>query len=238
MSVRAQYLSAADGRSAAAATNVPPPGRTGLQARRPSRARRLTDVVLATSALVALAPVMAVVAALVAGTSRGGAIFRQTRVGQDEQLFEMYKFRTMYLECDDRTHREYVQGQLRGTAVPVDGVYKMTGDPRVTPLGRLLRRSSLDELPQLVNVLRGEMALVGPRPVLPWEARLIGPQHRSRFLVPPGMTGLWQVSGRSRLSMSQALDLDVEYVRRRSPALDAKILLRTIPTVLAFGGCR
>jgi lipopolysaccharide/colanic/teichoic acid biosynthesis glycosyltransferase len=124
-------------------------------------------------------------------------------------------------------------------AAPADakpGIYKLTSDPRVTSIGKFLRKTSLDELPQLVNVLRGEMSLVGPRPVLPWEAELFEPRHQVRFAVQPGITGLWQVTGRSALTMQQALDLDVEYVRRRGMLLDLAILLRTIPTVLLSRG--
>jgi lipopolysaccharide/colanic/teichoic acid biosynthesis glycosyltransferase len=116
-------------------------------------------------------------------------------------------------------------------------LYKLEADPRVTPLGAWLRRTSLDELPQLFNVLRGEMSLVGPRPVLPWEAELFAEPHQRRFSVKPGITGLWQVSGRSRLSMLEALDLDIEYVACRSFLLDLQILFRTVPAVLR-GGAR
>lgn len=152
----------------------------------------------------------------------------------------MYKFRTMRTGCDDRAHREYVAALLSEPALAghAGGVYKLADDPRVTRLGRWLRETSIDELPQLINVLKGEMALVGPRPVLPWEAELFGPEHDARFDVPPGITGLWQCSGRNTLTMSQALDLDVEYVRRRSLHLDLAILLRTVPCVLGRVGVR
>jgi lipopolysaccharide/colanic/teichoic acid biosynthesis glycosyltransferase len=116
------------------------------------------------------------------------------------------------------------------------GLYKLEHDPRVTPLGHFLRRSSIDELPQLLNVVRGEMSLVGPRPALPWEVELVGPAYRPRFAVLPGLTGLWQVSGRNHLTMRQGLDLDLEYVRRRSFAFDLWILFRTIPAVLTTRG--
>jgi lipopolysaccharide/colanic/teichoic acid biosynthesis glycosyltransferase len=126
-------------------------------------------------------------------------------------------------------------------AAPVDagdGIFKLVDDPRVTLPGRVLRRTSLDELPQLLNVWRGHMSLVGPRPALPWEAELFQDVHAARFLVPPGMTGLWQVSGRSRLSMAEALDRDVEYVQRQSLLLDLLILLKTLPAVLRGDGAR
>jgi lipopolysaccharide/colanic/teichoic acid biosynthesis glycosyltransferase len=116
------------------------------------------------------------------------------------------------------------------------GLYKLEDDPRITPLGRLLRRTSIDELPQLFNVIRGDMSLVGPRPALPWEAEMMAGAHGRRFLVRPGITGLWQVSGRSTLTMRQALELDVEYERRQSFALDLLILLKTLPVVLSARG--
>jgi lipopolysaccharide/colanic/teichoic acid biosynthesis glycosyltransferase len=201
------------------------------------RVCRLLDIVIGVTALVVISPLMAVIALVVAATSRGGPLFRQVRVGRYQQPFVMYKFRSMSAGCDDRPHREYVRRVLLGSPPPVGAarVYKLMDDPRVTGVGRVLRSTSLDELPQLLNVIRGEMALVGPRPVLPWEAALLRAEHRARFLVRPGMTGLWQVSGRSLLPMTQALDLDLEYVRTRSVLLDLRILARTVPVVL---GCR
>lgn len=216
---------------------VRPPGPTA----RGLRVGRAFDVVVAGVLVVASAPVLVVVAAVVASTSRGGALFRQVRLGRHGKPFVMYKFRTMYADVDDRPHRDYVQRLLLDTIPPVtgaDGLYKLVNDPRVTPVGRFLRRSSLDELPQLLNVLKGDMSLVGPRPVLPWEAAMFGPQHRARFLVRPGITGLWQTSGRNRLSMTQALDLDVAYVAERSLRLDLRILVRTVPVVLTGRGVR
>jgi lipopolysaccharide/colanic/teichoic acid biosynthesis glycosyltransferase len=228
-----------DGRGAADAGVLPPvaplPGLPPGAVRRLRTTARVLDVALAGLALVVLAPVMAVVAVVVACTSRGPALFRQVRVGQYGRLFVLYKFRTMYADCDDRLHREYVHKLLTdpaGAACGTESLYKLVDDPRITPVGRWLRESSLDELPQLVNVLRGEMALVGPRPVLPWEAALFDPRHSKRFLLPPGITGLWQASGRNQLTMTQALDLDVEYVERQCLRLDLAILLRTIPVVL------
>ena len=204
-------------------------------------AKRVLDVGVASIALVVTAPLLLVVAVAVAVTSRGGPLFRQTRVGKDERPFVMLKFRTMRAGSDDRMHRDYVRRLLSEEVAPVGGpggLYKLGDDPRVTPVGRFLRRSSLDELPQLVNVLRGEMSLVGPRPVLPWEAQLVSPRHRARFGVLPGMTGMWQTSGRSRVPMREAFELDVRYVEERSLRLDLLILLRTVPAVLGRGGAR
>jgi lipopolysaccharide/colanic/teichoic acid biosynthesis glycosyltransferase len=153
----------------------------------------------------------------------------------------MLKFRTMYVDSDDRLHRDYVRRLLAastGDDCATEGLYKLAADPRITPVGRWLRTASLDELPQLINVLRGEMSIVGPRPVLPWEAPLFSPRHGTRFQVPPGITGLWQTSGRNRLTMTEALDLDVQYAEQVSLWLDLQILLRTIPVVLRREGVR
>jgi lipopolysaccharide/colanic/teichoic acid biosynthesis glycosyltransferase len=203
--------------------------------------KRVLDVVLASVALVVTAPLQLLVAVVVMATSRGGPLYRQTRVGKDERPFAMLKFRTMHAGCDDSVHRAYVLRLLSEEVAPVggpEGLYKLGDDPRVTPVGRFLRRTSLDELPQLVNVLRGEMSLVGPRPVLPWEAELLSPRHRARFRVLPGMTGMWQTSGRSHLPMREGFELDVRYVEERSLRLDLLILLRTVPAVLERGAAR
>ncbi|HVN11919.1 MAG TPA: sugar transferase [Kineosporiaceae bacterium] len=197
--------------------------------------KRSIDVVLAGSALVVLAPVLLAIVVIVRCTSRGPALFRQERLGLDAQPFTVLKFRTMRVDCDDGVHRDYVTRLLTAQSPPVggeSGLYKLDCDPRITPVGHWLRRTSLDELPQLVNVVRGEMSLVGPRPPLAWEATLYSKDERRRFEVLPGITGLWQVSGRSRLSMREALALDVEYVRRQSLWLDLLILARTVPAVL------
>jgi lipopolysaccharide/colanic/teichoic acid biosynthesis glycosyltransferase len=178
---------------------------------------------------------MLTIAAAICVTTPGGPLFRQVRVGHQLSRFVILKFRTMYQDMDDGIHRAYVTAMLTGRSVRADsdrGVYKLARDPRVTSIGHFLRKTSLDELPQLINVLRGEMSLVGPRPVLPYEVELFEPRHQARFSVKPGITGLWQVSGRSLLTMQQALDLDVEYAGRRKLALDLAILLRTIPAVL------
>jgi lipopolysaccharide/colanic/teichoic acid biosynthesis glycosyltransferase len=201
--------------------------------------KRVFDFIFAMLCVVMLGPVLVMLAALVRVSSPGGALFRQTRIGRYGRTFTIYKFRTMQADCSDEIHRGYVRQLLCSpapTAGGKHGYYKLEGDPRVTRVGRLLRRTSLDELPQLFNVIRGEMSLVGPRPALPWEAELFGPTHHARFLVPPGITGLWQVSGRSKLTMREGLDLDLEYVRRRSFLLDIAILARTIPAVLSTNG--
>jgi len=198
-------------------------------------AKRSVDLVLAALALVVLIPLMALVALLVRLTSPGPAVFRQLRVGRDGRLFTMLKFRTMTSGCSDDLHRDYVRQLLSNDAPPSaasGGLYKLGNDPRWTPIGRFLRRTSIDELPQLFNVLRGDMSLVGPRPVLPWEAKLLQDRYADRFNVSQGMTGLWQTSGRSALTMRQALDLDLAYVARCGMLLDLRILLKTVLVVL------
>lgn len=188
--------------------------------------------------LVALLPLLAAAGVVVRLTTPGPVLFRQTRLGLQGRPFVLYKFRTMYDGCPDEPHRRYVRQLLSGDPAPAgdSGLYKLDGDSRVTQVGRLLRLTSIDELPQLINVIRGDMSLVGPRPALPWEAEMFADGHRQRFRVPPGITGLWQVSGRNRLTMKQALDLDVEYVRRQSFAFDLAILLKTVPVVLSSQG--
>jgi lipopolysaccharide/colanic/teichoic acid biosynthesis glycosyltransferase len=196
--------------------------------------KRALDLALGTLALIVFAPVLVMAAVLVRVTSQGPALFRQTRIGQHGRPFTMFKLRTMRSDCDDQAHRDFNLGELVDRADPgtSDGVYKLEDDPRITKVGRLLRRFSIDELPQLFNVLRGDMSLVGPRPSLPWEVAHFAPEQRLRNQVRPGMTGLWQVSGRNRLSMLEMLTLDVSYVKRRSLLLDLSILVRTPRAVL------
>jgi len=213
------------------------------QARRHARssdlAKRILDLVVASACLLVLSPLLAAVAVLIRLTTPGSALFRQTRLGRERQPFTLYKFRTMYDGCRDDVHRRYVRSLITEDSPSAGGprgLYKLEGDARITPLGRVLRQLSIDELPQLLNVIKGDMSLVGPRPALAWEAELFRPPYDERFLVLPGMTGLWQVSGRNRLTFRQGLELDVEYVHRCSLALDLAILLKTIPVVLFARG--
>jgi lipopolysaccharide/colanic/teichoic acid biosynthesis glycosyltransferase len=202
---------------------------------------RAVDVGIALLALVILGPLTHVIALTIWMTSKGPILFRQTRVGYEEQPFAMLKFRSMYVDCDDKLHREYVTHLFTArSATPntADGCFKLENDSRITWVGGFLRRTSLDELPQLFNVLRGEMSLVGPRPALPWEVDHYEEHHHLRFQVKPGITGLWQVQGRNRLSIAQALELDVTYVRNRTLGLNIRILLRTLPAVVRGDGAR
>lgn len=216
---------------------------TAASGPRQEKVKRALDVALASMLIVIAAPLLLLLWCLVRSTSAGPALFRQERLGRDMRPFMMLKLRSMYAGSDDRAHRAYVGGMLSADdeddeeeAPARDGaLFKLTSDPRVTKLGGWLRRSSLDELPQLINVLRGEMSLVGPRPMLSWEAQLLAERYLPRFTVKPGITGLWQVSGRSRLSMRKALELDVEYARRRSVLLDLSILARTVPALFRGG---
>ncbi len=147
----------------------------------------------------------------------------------------MLKFRTMRHGCDDEAHRDYVRRLLAEEVEAKDGLYKLLDDPRITRVGAVLRRLSIDEMPQLLNVLKGDMTLVGPRPAMPFEAELFPDWATPRYQVAPGVTGLWQVSGRNRLTMLQGLKLDVAYVEQRSFVVDLIILLRTVPAVLGRG---
>ncbi|HEV7963914.1 MAG TPA: sugar transferase [Actinoplanes sp.] len=199
--------------------------------------KRLLDLALASLALVVLSPLLAVLWLVVRCTSPGPAVFRQQRLGRDERPFTLYKFRSMRTGASDAIHRDFVTRMLAEApeTVSPDGFYKLAADPRITPVGAWLRRTSLDELPQLVNVVRGDMSLVGPRPVLAWEAELFTEAAHVRFRVRPGLTGLWQVSGRARLTMPQALELDAQYVYRQSLWLDLSILARTVPAQMRRG---
>jgi lipopolysaccharide/colanic/teichoic acid biosynthesis glycosyltransferase len=201
-------------------------------------AKRALDIVISMALIAVVGPLLILLWWAVRCTSRGPALFRQERLGRDRQVFTVLKLRTMYTGNNDQIHRNYITDMLsdrRPQAARSSGLFKLDADPRITPLGAWLRRTSLDELPQLLNVLAGQMSLVGPRPVLPWEEELFSDAHRQRFDVKPGITGLWQVSGRSKLSMQQALELDDEYVGRRSLALDLVILVRTVPALLRGG---
>ena len=201
--------------------------------------KRSVDIVLSVVALVVLGPLMALIAIAIRATSRGPALFKQTRVGLHGRHFTCLKFRTMRIDAGDDIHREYVT-RLFSEEIPPHGgnpgIYKIFRDPRVTPLGAWLRRTSLDELPQLLNVLQGTMTLVGPRPALPWEVELFGPANRGRLLVKPGITCLWQVTGRARINMREGLKFDLDYVERRCLTLDMVILLKTIRAVLTRDG--
>jgi exopolysaccharide biosynthesis polyprenyl glycosylphosphotransferase len=192
--------------------------------------KAMFDRVGATALLIVLSPVLLALALAVRGNSAGPVLFRQVRVGKDGREFMMYKFRTMYTDAESRL------GELRHLNEGDGVLFKMREDPRVTRVGRWLRRFSLDELPQLLNVARGTMSLVGPRPPLPDEVAVYPDDLRRRLAVKPGMTGLWQVSGRSDLSWEDAVRLDLRYVENWSLSLDLVILLRTLSAVTRGAG--
>ena len=201
-------------------------------------ARRTLDLALSLVLLLFLALPMVLIAAAVRMDSDGPALFRQRRVGRDGRVFTIFKFRTMKPNCDDGRLRDLIARELNGEDTSEGGSFKLSDDTRVTRIGGFLRRTSLDELPQILNVVSGNMSLVGPRPCLEWEAAMFPPEFRSRFTVRPGITGLWQVSGRSELGTLDMLKLDLQYVRHRTLWMDFIILLRTVPTLLRASGAR
>ena len=210
----------------------------GLRSARSYKLKRPLDVVAALLLLALALPVMGVVAAMVILTSPGPAIFRQQRLGLNGKPFTFYKFRSMRVNNDDGIHRSFVRSLVRGSdGTGSGGNYKLRGDPRVTPVGRFIRKTSLDELPQLVNVLKGDMSLVGPRPPIAYEAEHYDAWHLRRLLSgKPGITGLWQVEGRSRVTFDEMVRMDLRYLRECSLALDLKILLKTVLVVLCCDG--
>jgi lipopolysaccharide/colanic/teichoic acid biosynthesis glycosyltransferase len=233
-----------------AAAYVQPSATSRRQRRLMDASCRALDLVGAAVLLVMLAPLLSAIALLIRLDSPGPILFRQQRIGRNRRPFTVNKFRTMYDGADEEQHREFVIGLINGDEpqrnMRVDDrpdsnrgpgfYYKMIADTRVTRFGRFLRRSSLDELPQLWNVLRGEMSLVGPRPPIPYEVEQYPSHWFARFAVKPGVTGLWQVSGRSDVTLEEMVALDVEYILRRSLGLNLLIILRTVPAVLSARG--
>ena len=203
-------------------------------------AKRGLDIVGSAAFLIAFSPVFLFVSALVKLTSNGPVFFRQQRVGESARPFMMLKFRTMHVNADERIHQQYIERFIEPSETSESGknvVFKMMNDPRVTPIGHFLRRSSLDELPQFWNVLRGEMSLVGPRPPLAYEVARYKHWHRRRVLeAKPGITGLWQVTGRSRTTFDEMVRLDLRYARTYSLLTDLKILLATPRAVISGRG--
>lgn len=196
--------------------------------------KRWLDVFVAGVSLLVLAPALLVIALLVKRSGPGPVFFVQERIGKDGRPFRFYKFRTMTHNSDDAIHRQFATMFINGGGSTDGKIYKMTDDPRVTRIGQFLRKTSLDELPQLFNVLRGEMSLVGPRPPLSYEIEQYQPWHHERLRVLPGLTGLWQVSGRSNVTFDEMVRLDIHYINSWSLLFDLRIILRTIPVVL-FG---
>ena len=192
--------------------------------------KRPLDILVALAAIIVLSPVFLITVALVGLTSKGGIFFRQTRVGKDGKRFGMLKFRSMYQDAEVRRAALLGQSDRDGTT------FKMKNDPRITPFGRFIRRASIDELPQLFNVLKGDMSLVGPRPALPSEVAAYPVYALERLNALPGITGVWQISGRADVSFDQMIDMDLAYVRGATLTIDLMILWGTLGAVLTARG--
>jgi lipopolysaccharide/colanic/teichoic acid biosynthesis glycosyltransferase len=208
------------------------------------RMKRVLDLVAASIGLVIAAPLAAVLSLFIKISSPGPVLFKQKRVGKGGRQFVLYKFRSMHVGSDDTRHRQYIKLFIEGRDDELrklqgeKKLYKMTADDRVTLVGRFLRRTSLDELPQLVNVLRGEMSMVGPRPHLQYEVELYKDWHRRRLAGMPGITGWWQIHGRSRVPFDEAVRMDVWYLEHQSLILDIRIMLRTLTkATVGRGAC-
>lgn len=206
------------------------------------RLKRALDILLAGLALLAVSPLFLLFALLIKRSSPGPVFFVQERLGRDGRPFNFYKFRSMMHNSDDAIHRQFaamfIAGDESGCAASNSGekVFKLKRDPRITPIGAFLRRTSLDELPQLINIVRGEMSLVGPRPPIAYEIENYQPWHMERLKAVPGLTGLWQVSGRSSVSFDDMVRLDIRYINEWSFRRDLAIIAKTVPVVLRGTG--
>ncbi|HLI69183.1 MAG TPA: sugar transferase [Ktedonobacteraceae bacterium] len=204
------------------------------------RAKRVLDIALTLLLLPFVGLVMIVVALLIRLDSEGPILFRQKRVGQDGVEFELLKFRSMYVNNDDASHRAAIEQFMNGEAINNNtrtlNRYKLGTDQRITRVGKFIRKTSLDELPQFFNVLRGEMSLVGPRPPVPYEVEHYGLRDRLRLSGKPGLTGTWQVYGRSRVSFKEMIEMDISYLQEQSLLLDCKLILLTVPVMLLGRG--
>ena len=218
-------------------------------------AKRIMDFLIAFASLIFLLPLLAIVyIAIKIDDSKGSPIYTQERVTSKrvkqtdgtyiwkEVPFTIYKFRTMRSNCSSRIHQQFMKAYIEGDETTMaalqqekaneESKFKLNGDPRITRVGKFLRKTSLDELPQLWNVMRGDMSMVGPRPPIPYEVEMYRPRHHQRFHTVPGITGYWQVKGRSSIGFEEMVDLDLEYIEKQSLWLDWKILLMTLPAVL------
>jgi exopolysaccharide biosynthesis polyprenyl glycosylphosphotransferase len=192
--------------------------------------KRLMDIVLSLAGLIVLSPLLIAVALVIRFTSRGPVLFAQERVGMNKRLFKLYKFRSMYVDAEERRRELEHLNEMDGP------VFKIKNDPRVTPVGRFIRKTSIDELPQLLNVLLGQMSLVGPRPPLLSEVDRYEWLYRRRLSIKPGITCLWQISGRNDITFKQWMEMDKAYIDNWSLWLDMKILAKTIPAVVLSRG--
>lgn len=204
------------------------------------RIKYLLDIIFSLLILLPLCLIIVIVAVFIRMDSVGPIFYRQKRLGLNGAEFTMYKFRSMYVDNDDSFHRqavaEYMNGQKLNGDVTSDTSYKKTDDPRITRVGRFIRKTSIDELPQFFNVLRGEMTLVGPRPPLSYEVENYGPYDWLRLAGKPGLTGNWQVYGRSRVTFQNMVEMDIEYLQQQSLWKDLKLIVLTIPVILQGRG--
>ncbi len=196
--------------------------------------KRFFDIILSVTAIIGLSPIMLLITYLIKLDSPGPVIFRQERIGEDGKPFVMYKFRSMYYKSGESIHKKYIEKFI--LEQKNDTIYKLKYDNRITRLGKFLRETSLDELPQLFNVLKGDMSIVGPRPAIDYEVNIYKDWHKKRFRVKPGITGFWQVNGRSKVKFDDMVVLDIYYIENWSLLLDLKILLKTLPVVLKKEG--
>jgi len=204
------------------------------------RFKRIFDIVFTLLIFIPLVVVIAIFAVLIRIDSKGPVFFRQKRVGRNGVEFSMLKLRSMYVDSDDSVHRESIKLYMNGEALNVkgdsDNQFKLVDDPRVTRVGRFIRKTSLDELPQFINVLQGEMTLVGPRPPLPYEVEEYGPREWIRLSGMPGLTGTWQVYGRSRVPFQEMVEMDIDYLGQQSLLEDLKLIALTLPVMLKGRG--
>jgi len=204
------------------------------------RAKRIIDIVFTLMILLPLCVVIAIVAVLIRIDSKGPIFFRQKRVGLNGAKFDMFKIRSMYVNSDDSTHREAIRQYMNGATLNGNAdkgnMHKLNNDPRVTRVGRFIRKTSIDELPQFFNVLRGEMTLVGPRPPLLYEVEEYSPGDWIRLSGKPGLTGTWQVYGRSRVTFKKMVEMDIEYLKHQSILEDLKLIALTLPVMLKGRG--
>lgn len=204
------------------------------------RAKRALDILFTLLILIPLCLIVVIVGLLICFDSEGPPFFSQKRIGVRGTEFNMLKFRSMYVNQDDALHRaaikRYIQGKQLSSNVEGGLSYKLDNDPRITPIGRFIRRASIDELPQFFNVLRGEMTLVGPRPPLPYEVELYRPQDWLRHVGKPGLTGYWQVYGRSQVTFQEMVELDIAYLQRQSLWEDIKLIALTVPVMITGRG--
>jgi lipopolysaccharide/colanic/teichoic acid biosynthesis glycosyltransferase len=202
-------------------------------------AKRAFDITITFLLLLALSPLLIAVAILIKVFSKGPVLFNQQRVGLKGEVFDMYKFRSMHINTDDNIHRDFTKNWIanNGKDIREDGdlkVHKIVKDPRIIPfIGHLIRKFSIDELPQLINVIKGEMSLIGPRPSIPYEVEHFKEWHKARFDALPGISGLWQVSGRNKLTFDEMVKLDIKYINQASIKMDLMIAIKT-PVVILF----